>query len=168
MPLKKKNVKIKSVTVEEGNPLQDEELMSLFSGQRAKLPLLTLNVEQFAWPESFVVRYVKRVEEKETDFKTGWNKKDSSGNYITTGKFNVQLRLADGTAAQTLLDAGQDIQSLPVISCLVKADVPLEKFEEDSTLVKLVKPVVMLGLSVEGKQGKWDHIKLVCEDLEFV
>lgn len=174
MPLKKKKLQIKSAKIEEGSALQDEKLMSLFSGNKVKIPLLTLNTEQFAWPESFLVRYAKRVEEKVIDYRTGWNKKNSNKEYETTGNFNIQLSLSDGELAQLLADEGQDFTGLPVVQCLVKEDIPIEKFEAGSSLVKLVKPVVMLGVSVE-KHGddkmasmNWNHIKLVCDNVEFV
>lgn len=161
---KLEEIRTKSAKIEEGNPLRDKKLMSLFAGEQTKIPLLTLNAEQFAWPETFLVRSAKRVDEKVIDYETGWSKKGTNGKYFTTGNHNVQLILSDGDTAQTIANMGQNIIGLPTIKCLVEKDIPIEKFEENASLIKLVHPVVMLGVSWG---YKWNHIKLVCEDVEF-
>lgn len=147
--------------------IKSQEKLSLFSGTRLKMPLVKLDKDQFSWPETFLVRAAKRVDEVAINPETGWKQKDSRGNYVTTGKHNVQLSLCSGDDAQKLVDSGKNFEDLPVVSCLVKEDVPLEKLEDGLTLVKLVDPVVMLGVSSQGSNLKFDHIKLVCESLEL-
>ena len=144
--------------------IRSNRKMSLFSETNLKMPLVTLNSDQFEWPETFLVRSAKRVDEKIIDYETGWGKKDDKGKYITTGEHNVQLTLSDGDEAQEMAYAGKNFKNLPIVSCIVKNDIPLDQFEIDRTLVKLVHPVVMLGVSWG---YKWDHIKLVCDDVEF-
>lgn len=163
MPLKKSEVKMTTAKVVEGNPVRSEGLMSLFSP--AKLPLVTLNVEQFAFPKTFLVVepaqrravYVKNPE-------TGWDLKDSNGNKTKTGKYCVQLKLASGDVAQTLVDQGLALDGLTTVDCFIDDDLPVQEFEPKSTLVKLVKPVVMLGF---GGQSA-DRIILRAEGCELV
>lgn len=146
---------------------QDDEKLSLFSGTRLKMPLVKLDVDQFKWPETFLVRKAKRVEEKVINPETGWYQKDDQRNYVTTGNHNVQLELCDGDLAQKLAADGASFEDLPVIKCLVKEDIPLEKLEDGLTLVKLVDRVVMLDISQKGGGLIFDHIKLECKSLEL-
>lgn len=147
--------------------VQDDDKLSLFSGTRLQMPLVKLDVSQFKWPETFLVRSAKRVDEKVINPETGWYQKDDQGNYIKTGRHNVQIELYDGDLVQKLVDQGISFENLPVVKCLVKEDIPLEKLEDGLTLVKLVNPVVMLDISSQGSGLKFDHIKLVCESLEL-
>lgn len=146
---------------------QDDDKLSLFSGTRLKMPLVKLDPNQFEWPETFLVRSAKRVDEKAINPETGWSQKDDRGNYVKTGRHNIQLELYDGDLVQKLAAQGISFENLPVVKCLVKEDIPLEKFEDGLTLVKLVDPVVMLGVSSQGSSLKFDHIKLVCKSLEL-
>lgn len=147
MPLKKKNSDkdLKVIDVDEGNVIQtvDKQPMSLFD--TAKLPLVTLNVKQFAFPEMFLVRDVKRIPVYEKNPETGWDLKDSNGNKTKTGEFYVRLELADADLAQTIVDKGQSLDGLKTIRCTVEQDIPLQQFEIDSTFVKLHGVNVMLG-----------------------
>lgn len=147
--------------------VQDDDKLSLFSGTRLKMPLVKLDVDQFKWPETFLVRSAKRVDEKAINPETGWSQKDDQGNYVKTGRHNVQLELYDGDMVQKLAAEGISFENLPVVKCLVKEDIPLEKLEDGLTLVKLVEPVVMLGVSSQGSGLKFDHIKLECKSLEL-
>ena len=90
--------------------------------------------------------------------------KDNAGNKSKTGTFSVRLDVADGDAAQNLVDSGLGLTGLSTIQVTINKDIPIQKFEPDSTLLKLVKPVVMLGFG--GQQA--DRILLVAEDCEFV
>lgn len=164
MPLKRREVKRQVVKIEEGNALQtpDNKPMSLFKS--AMLPAITLNTEQFVFPKSFLVVQADRVAEYKKNKETGWDLKDSNGNKIKTGNFNVRLQLSDGDAAQKLVDAGLELDGLSTIQCTVKADKPLQNFVPNESLVKLIKPVVMLGFG--GQQA--DRIILVAEDCELV
>ncbi|OYR96242.1 hypothetical protein [Lactobacillus taiwanensis] len=164
MPLKKSQTKLKSAKVVEGSPIQtpDGGLMSLFKS--AKLPAVTLNVEQFAFPETFLVTDARRIQAYKKNPETGWDLKDESGNKIPTGSFYIQLTLSDGDAAQQLVNSGLGLDGLTTIMCTVKKDIPLQKFVPNETLLKLVKPVVMLGFG--GQQA--DRILLVAEDCEEV
>lgn len=164
MPLKRNNVQRKSAKVVEGKTLQtpDGQLMSLFDS--AMLPSITLNVEQFAFPETFLVRNARRVNEYEKNPKTGWDLKDANGTKKATGKYDVALELADGELAQKIVDSGSDLDGLKTIQCTIKKDIPLQNFEADSTLVKLKKVVVKLGFG--GQQV--DRIVLEAEDCELV
>lgn len=148
-------------------PQQDDDKLSLFSGARLPIPLVKLDKTQFSWPETFLVRSAKRVDERVINPKTGWYQKDEQKHYITTGNHNIQLELYDGDLAQKLVAQGFDFENLPVVNCLVKEDIPLEKFEDGLTLVKLVGQVVMLDFSSKGSGLTFDHIKLECKSLEF-
>ena len=149
--------------------VQDNDKLSLFKGNRLPMPLIKLDHDQFEWPETFLVRSAKRVDEKAINPETGWSQKDDQGNYVKTGRHNVMLELYDGDLVQKLAEQGTDFENLPVVKCLVKEDIPVEKLEDGLTLVKLVEPVVMLGVSPQGNGLKFDHIKLECKslDLEF-
>lgn len=164
MPLKRTNVKRQVVKVEEGNPLQtpDNQVMSLFS--KAMLPAVTLNVEQFGFPKSFVVMSVERIDEVKRNPVTGWALKDSGGSKIKTGNHFMRLMLADGDLAQEVLDHNGTLDALKQIQCTITKDIPIQKFEPQVSLVKLVKPVVMLGF---GGQNV-DRIVLQAEDCELV
>lgn len=164
MPLKRKNVDLKSAKVDEGNPIQspNNKLMSLFD--KAKLPIITLNVEQFAFPETFLVVEASRVPVYEKNEETGWDKKDANGNKTKTGEYNVRLQVVDGDAAQKLVDAGLNVAGLSSIKLTITKDIPLQQFEPNSTLIKLKKVNVMLGFG--GQQS--DQIVLVAEDCELV
>lgn len=146
---------------------QDDDKLSLFSGTRLQMPLVKLDKDQFKWPETFLVRKAKRVEEKVINSETGWSQKDDQGNYVKTGRHNVQLELYDGDLVQKLAAQGIGFENLPVVKCLVKDDIPLEKLEDGLTLVKLVDPVVMLDISQKGNGLVFDHIKLECKSLEI-
>lgn len=147
--------------------LQDDDKLDLFSGTRLQMPLVKLDVNQFNWPETFLVRSAKRVDEKVINPKTGWSKKDDQGNPVKTGRHNIQLELYDGDLVQKLAAQGISFENLPVVKCLVKEDIPLEKLEDGLTLVKLVEPVVMLDISQKGSSLIFDHIKLECKSLEI-
>lgn len=164
MPLKKRTVKRTSTVVDEGEALQtpDKQLMSLF--KTAMLPAVTLNVKQFAFPKTFLVTDVRRINEYEKNPETGWDLKDNQGNKKPTGKHFVSLQLADGDAAQKLVDAGLSLDGLTTIQCTIKKDMPVQDFEPNSTLVKLKKVVVMLGFG--GQQA--DRLILEAEDCELV
>lgn len=144
-----------------------DDKLSLFSGTRLKMPLVKLDKDQFNWPETFLVRSAKRVDEKAINPETGWSQKDDQGNPVKTGKHNVQLELYDGDLVQKMVEQGMSFENLPVIRCLVKEDIPVEKLEDGLTLVNLVEPVVMLGVSSKGNGLIFDHIKLECKSLEF-
>lgn len=148
-------------------PQQDDDKLSLFSGNRLPMPLVKLDTTQFKWPGTFLVRSAKRVDEKVINPKTGWYQKDEQKHYITTGNHNVQLELYDGDLVQKLAAQGVGFENLPVVKCLVKEDIPLEKLEDGLTLVKPVEPVVMLDISSKGSGLIFDHIKLECKSLEF-
>lgn len=164
MPLKKHNVVRKVIPIKEGSVIQTPagQPMTLFDS--AMLPAVTLNVEQFAFPKSFVVKKASRIAEYKKDPETGWDLKDSSGVKTKTGRYFVSLQLADGEVAQDLVDKGASLDSLKTINCVITKDIPLQKFEPDSTLLKLVKPVVMLGFG--GRQV--DRLVLKAEDCEMV
>lgn len=164
MPLKRNNIERKSAVVEEGSPIRTPEgkLMSLF--KPAMLPLVTLNTRQFIFPKSFLVTDAKRVPEYLKNPETGWDLKDDQGNKTQTGKYFVRLQVTDGDVAQDLVDKGLDLSSLSSIQCTIQKDIPLQSFEPNSTLIKLVKPVVMLGFG--GQQA--DRILLVADDCELV
>lgn len=164
MPLKKSNTKRTSAKIVEGSPIQSPtgEIMSLF--KPAMIPAVTLNTEQFAFPNTFLVREKRRVPIYEKNPETGWDLKDDNGNKTATGEFAVRLQLADGDAAQQLVDAGLNLDGLTTVDCEIMKDIPLQKFEPDSTLIKLVKPVIMLGY---GGQNV-DRIILKAEDCELV
>lgn len=166
MPLKKSNAKKRtSAKVTEGKTLQtpDGNLMSLFTP--AMLPAITLNIEQFAFPENFLVRKVDRKVEYERDPQTGWDWRDASGNKKMLNAHYVDLLLASGTAAQKMADEGEtDFSTLNTVECKIMKDIPLQEFEVDTTLIKLVNPVVMLnygGSSV-------NRLVLVAEDCKLV
>lgn len=164
MPLKRNDVQRTSAKVSEGVTLQtpDGQLMSLFD--TAMLPAVTLNIEQFAFPESFLVRDARRTSVYEKNPKTGWDLRDSSGNKKPTGKYYVTLQLADGHLAQQVVDSGSDLDGLKTIQCTIKKDIPLQTFEIDSTLLKLKNVVVKLGFG--GRQV--DRIVLEADDCELV
>lgn len=164
MPLNRKNVNLKSAKVNKGNPIQspDGKLMSLF--EKAKLPAITLNVEQFAFPETFLVVDCSRVDVYEKNEETGWDKKDANGNKTKTGEHNVRLQVVDGDAAQKLVDSGLGITGLSSIKLTITKDIPLQEFEINSTLIKPKKVNVMLAYG--GMQS--DQIVLVAEDCEFI
>lgn len=146
MPLKKSNGKtLEVIDVDEGNVIQtpDKQPMSLFDS--AMLPAITLNVKQFAFPKMFLVRDAKRVAVFKKNPETGWDLKDENGNKTKTGEFEVRLELADAGLAQTIADRGQSLDGLKTIQCTVSQDIPLQKFEIDSTFVKLHGVNVMLG-----------------------
>ena len=81
MPLKKRIKIIK----ENPNQITDDVIirtpdggvMNLFDS--AKLPMVTLSVNQFKWPTSFLVREAKRVKEYQINPDTGWNLKSDNG-----------------------------------------------------------------------------------------
>lgn len=166
MPLKKRSKKLtaNSHPVSEGPIIQtpDGSPMSLFD--KAKLPMLTLQGNQFNWPSSLVVMSAKRVPVYEINPDTGWKLKDDSGNGVTTGQFEIRLRVADGDLAQDAVDRGNSLDGLNQIQCTIKKDVPVEKFVPEETLIELVKPNVMLGYG--GNQV--DRIVLVAEDYKEV
>lgn len=165
MPLKKsKDIKLVSAKVVEGDPIQtpDKGLMSLF--KPAMLPAVTLNVAQYAFPETFLVMDSHRIQEFEKNPNTGWDLKDSQGHKQPTGAYSVKLELTDGDAAQRLVDAGMAIDGLTAITAIIKKDIPLQTFVPGETLIKLVKPVIMLGFG--GQQP--DRIQLVAEDVKEV
>ena len=147
--------------------VQDDDKLSLFSGTRLKMPLVKLDKTQFNWPETFLVRSAKRVDEKAINPETGWSQKDDQGNPVKTGRHNVTLELYDGDLVQKLAAQGIGFENLPVVKCLVKEDIPVEKLEDGLTLVKLVEPVVMLDVSSKGNGLIFDHIKLECKSLEI-
>jgi len=163
MPLNRKNINLKSAEVDKGNPVQspDGKLMSLFD--KAKLPAITLNVEQFAFPETFLVVEASRVPVYAKNEETGWDKKDANGNKTKTGEYNIRLQVVDGDAAQKLVDAGLNITGLSSIKLTITKDLPLQEFEINSTLVRPKKVNVMLGYG--GMQS--DQIVLVAEDCEI-
>ena len=163
MPLKKNSKKRTSAQVIEGKALQspDGELMSLF--KPAMLPAVTLNTEQFAFPETFLVRNFSRSDAYKKNVETGWDEK-VSGQKIKTGEHVIKLELSDGDAAQQLVNQGFDLDGLSIVRCVITKDIPLQKFENNSTLIKLIKPVVMLGF---GGQTT-DQLILKAEDCELV
>lgn len=144
MPLKKSNAKMATVKIDEGNALRDDSIMSLFAP--AKIPLLTLNTEQFAWPKTFlVVEPATRKPIYVKNPKTGWDLKDDNDKRTETGKFCVHVKLANGDIAQTLVDQGISLEGLTAVDCIIDDDIPVQTFEPQSTLLKLVKPTVTLG-----------------------
>lgn len=151
MPLKKvKNTQIKTVKVDEGNPIRtpDGSLMSLY--EKAKLPMVTLNVEQFGFPETFLVRSFKRVQDAEINPDTGWDKK-VDGKKVYKSTYSIALTLSDGDVAQTLAEQGQSLVGLSTVKCIIEKDIPLQTFAEDETLLKLIHPVVMLTFNSDGQ-----------------
>lgn len=152
MPLKKvKNTQIKTAKVEEGNPIRtpDGSLMSLY--EKVKLPMVTLNIEQFGFPETFLVRSFQRVQKAEVNPDTGWDKK-VNGNKVFTSTYVIALTLSDGDVAQTLASQGQSLVGLSTVKCIVEKDIPLQTFREDETLLKLIHPVVMLTFNPDGQE----------------
>ena len=166
MPLKKSVKKLlkNSHPVEEGAIIQTvtKEPMSLF--EKALMPVVTLNANQFNWPESLLVVGAKRVPVYEKNAQTGWDLKDGDGHKKSTGDYVVRLSVVNGDTAQMLVNAGQLIEGLSELQCTINKDVPLQKFVLGSTLIKLVKPNVMLGF---GGQNV-DRIVLIADDYEEV
>lgn len=166
MPLKKR------IKVVKKNPNQitddviirtpDGGVMNLFDS--AKLPMVTLSVNQFKWPNSFLVREAKRVKEFKVNPDTGWNLKTENGARVETGNFNVRLQVSDGDLAQLAVDNGTSFDGLTQLQVTIKKDIPLQKFVPDESLIKLVGPSIMLGYG--GDQA--DRIILVANDCEFV
>lgn len=148
MPLKKSGSKLTknpNPVKQQGNVIQtaDGHLLSLTAP--VPLPVVTLNTEQFYWPECFVVMVASRVDLYQKDSQTGWNVKDSNGNKIKTGKKGVRLTLADAGLAQSTLDRGGNIDGLPAIQCDIDEDLPLQDFKPEETTITLTKPVLMLA-----------------------
>lgn len=148
MPLKKSSkllTKNPNPVKEQGNVVQtaDGHLLSLTG--TVPLPAITLNTEQFYWPESFVVMGASRVDLYKKDPKTGWNLKNENGDKIKTGQKGVRLMLADTGLAQSTIDRGGDLDGLPQIQCDFEEDFPLQDFKPQETTIKLKKPVLMLG-----------------------
>lgn len=166
MPLKKSTQKLTQNPnpVDEGNIIQtfDGQVMNLFDS--AKLPAVTLHADQFKWPEKFLVRSFKRVQMPEKG-ENGWTKKDSNGNKVMTDKFMLRCELSDGDSAETLIDAGSTIDGLTTITCEIRNDVSTNSFENDSTLLELVHPVLMLGM---GSMNSVDRLVIVAEDCKEV
>lgn len=166
MPLKKR------VKIDKTNPnmVNDEvilrtpndSVMNLFDS--AKLPMVTLNANQFKWPSSFLVRGAKRVKEYQVNPDTGWNLKNDNGDKVETGNYNVRLQVSDGDLAQLAVDNGTSFDGLNELQVTIKKDIPLQKFVPNESLVKLVKPSIMLGYG--GNQA--DRIILLADDCEFV
>lgn len=162
MPLKRKSVKAKEGKVDAGDALQAEKRMSLF--EKAKLPLITLNSEQFHFPETFLIMEAKRIELPKINPETGWALKNASGEKVHSGNYGLQCKVVDGDAAQGLVDLGQSIAGLSTLTLTIEKDVPMQEIEPESTLVKPKKLVVMLGF---GGQNV-DRIVLKCKDVELV
>lgn len=164
MPLKRKEIKQKEVKINEGSVLQtpDKTKMSLF--EKAKLPLVTLNAKQFQFPETFLVMDAKRVKLPEINPETGWNLKSEAGQTIYSEDYGIQLHVADGDAAQTLVDSGLPLTGLSTLQLTIIKDIPIQSFEPESTLLKPKGLVVMLGF---GGQSA-DRIILKCDDVELV
>lgn len=148
MPLKKSGNKLTknpNPVKEQGNVIQtaDGHLLSLTAP--VPLPVVTLNTEQFYWPDCFVVMSASRVDLYEKNRKTGWNKKTDDGNKIKTGEKGVRLMLADAGLAQSALDRGNDLDGLSQIQCDFDSDLPMQDFKPEETTIKLKKPVLMLA-----------------------
>lgn len=166
MPLKKSTNKItKNLNqVDEGVIIRtpDETPMSLF--EPALMPAITLHANQFNWPKSLLVTGVRRVAVNEKNPKTGWDVKDDNGNKKQTGEFVTRLTVVNGDTAQVLVDMGQPVDGLSELQCTIAKDVPVQKFVLGETLIKLVKPNVMLGFG----GNTVDRIVLVADDYEEV
>lgn len=166
MPLKKHVVAFKK----NRHPVEDGVIVRTPSGSvmnlfdKAKLPMVTLEPNQFDWPSSLLVRKVDRVKDYKINPDTGWRQKNNNGDYVESGGFNVRLSVSDGDLAQLAIDNGNPIDGLSTIQVTIKKDIPLQKFVPDETLIKLVKPSVMLGFG--GQQA--DRILLVADDCEMV
>lgn len=166
MPLKKR-VKI---VKKNPNPVTDAvdvrtpdgSVMNLFDS--AKLPLVTLSPNQFKWPSTLLVRDVKRVKEYKVNPQTGWSLKDERGNRVETGNFNIRLQVCDGDLAQLAVDNGDSFDGLTQLQLTIRKDIPIQKFEPDVSLLKLIRPSIMLGYG--GQQA--DRIILVADDCEFI
>lgn len=166
MPLKKRTIKLTKNPnpVNEGSIIKTPsgEPMSLF--ERAKLPMVTLQANQFTWPKSLVVMEAKRVEERVVNPETGWNVKDENGDYETDGNYNIRLQVADGELAQAAIDRGSTLDGLNTLQCTIKKDIPIQKFVPQETLIELVNPNVMLGFGGSAA----DRILLVADDYKEV
>lgn len=148
MPLKKpgnKLTKNPNPVKEQGNVVQtaDGHLLSLTS--MVPLPAVTLNTEQFYWPDCFVVMTASRVDLYKKNPKTGWNEKTDNGDKIKIGKKGIRLMLADAGLAQSTLDRGGDLDGLSQIQCDIDEDLPLQDFKPEETTITLKKPVLMLA-----------------------
>lgn len=147
MPLKKSSkslTKNPNPVKEQGNVVQtaDGHLLSLTGA--VPLPAITLNTEQFYWPESFVVMDASRIDLYKVNPKTGWNLKNENGDKVKTGQKGVRLMLADTGLAQATLSLGGDLDGLPQVQCDFDEDFPLQDFKPQETTIKLKKPVLML------------------------
>lgn len=166
MPLKKRV----SVVKENPNRVEDEVIVRTPNGgvmnlfEKAKLPMVTLSANQFKWPSTFLVREVKRVKEYQINADTGWNLKNENGDKIETGNFNMRLQVSDGDLAQLAVDNGTSFDGLTQVQVTIKKDIPVQKFVPDESLIKLVKPSIMLGYG--GSQA--DRIIILADDCEFV
>lgn len=166
MPLKKQDSKL----TENPHPVAEGPIirtingspMSLFSP--AKMPMVTLHANQFEWPSTMLVVKADRVPVYEMNAETGWGAKNSSGDKIKTGEFQVRLQLVNGDIAQMMANSGQSFDGLSQIQCTLSSDIPVQKFVPNETLIKLVKPNVMLGFG----GNNVDRIVLVAEGYEEV
>lgn len=166
MPLKKRTVKL----TKNPNPVVEGSIIKTPSGvpmslfEPAKLPMVTLQANQFTWPKNLVVMEAKRVEERIVNPETGWFLKDENGDYETDGNYNIRLQVADGELAQAALDRGSTLDGLNTLQCTIKKDIPIQKFVPQETLIELVNPNVMLGYGGSAA----DRLILVADDYKEV
>lgn len=167
MPLKKvkKVVKANPNPVDEGDFIQTPDHQVLAMTHDVPLQLVTLNANQFYWPTSWVVMTKRRIQLPEKDPLTGWNKKDENGNKILTDQYADEFDLADADLAETVLEKGGVLDSLPTLTCTVYKDKPLQDYVEQESTIKLVKPNVMLWF---GSGHSLNGIRLVAQDCELV
>ena len=76
----------------------------------------------------------------------------------------MRLQVSDGDLAQLAVDNGTSFDGLNELQVTIKKDIPLQKFVPNESLVKLIKPSIMLGYG--GNQA--DRIILLADDCEFV
>lgn len=167
MPLKK-NKKIITANpnpVDEGDIIQTPDHHILALTHDAPLQLVTLNANQFFWPESWVVMSARRTQLTEKNMQTGWAIKGADGKPIKIDQYVVTFELADTGLAETTLEKGGILDTLPTVQCTVNKDLPLQDYPEQEATIKLIKPNVMLWF---GSGQKMNGIRLIAEDCELV
>lgn len=161
------NTKIKKVVnkneipvEEQGNIIQTNtgNAIPLFQKQ---LPMkaVTLTVNQFKLPKFYLVTRDKGLSEIDTA--------DEYGNKTDRREF-YRLFVANGDEVVKQMKSGLDVSTL--IDAAIRLDIMSAKvpsLDAGTSLIKLIKPQVMLDWKSQGSSGSYSAPRLVCEKIEI-
>lgn len=132
-----------------------------FTGKHFQMKYVTLNPEQFKWPESWYV-----IDVTEQDVTSYDDDKNTHG-----ARRKTKLTIVDGDTAQVLISAGQPVETLAQIECVVwSGNKPIQDYStpDTNTFIKLIRPIPMLTWVAGVNGGSYSAIRFVADDYEVI